>query len=133
MAIMSLPAARGGAALPTVGAGVVAAGAFVVAALGGSGLELYRTTGMTLGREALTSLLTVPSASLLILLYLVLVPTSLVMLATTLWRRDVALRWSAGLLVLAALLHVFGSAAVVGGLALPLLALLAVRGSPTAP
>ena len=121
------------ARVTTAVAAVIAIVAFLAAAVGGSGLALYRTTGMTLGRETLTSLLAVPSASTLILLYVVLVPASLVTVATALWRRAVVLRWAASLLIVAALLHVFGSVGAMGALALPFLPLLAIRESPTAP
>ena len=124
---------RSDARFATVAAAAAVVAALLAAGVGGSGLALYRTTGMTLGRETLTSLLAVPSASTLILLYVVLVPASLVTVAAALWRRAPVLRWAATLLVVAALLHLFGSVAAMGALALPLLPLLAVKGSPTTP
>jgi hypothetical protein len=124
---------RSDARFATVAAAAAVVAALLAAGVGGSGLALYRTTGMTLGRETLTSLLAVPSASTLILLYVVLVPASLVTVAAALWRRAPVLRWAASLLVVAALLHLFGSVGAMGALALPLLPLLAVKGSPTAP
>jgi hypothetical protein len=99
---------RPDARFATGAAAVVALGAFLAAAAGGSGLALYQETGPALGRETLTSLLAVPSASTAILLYVVLVPTSLVAVATALWRRATVLRWAASLLIVAAVLHLFG-------------------------
>jgi hypothetical protein len=124
---------RSDARFATAVAAAVALAAFLVVAASGSGLSLYRATGMALGRETLTSLLAVPSASTLILLYVVLVPASLVAIAAALWRRASVLRWAASLLIVAALLHLFGSVGAMAALALPLLPLRALRASPTAP